>query len=126
MLHLQMATGDCLIPSVDVLEQMRIQAAMGMLDGSVEPDLDFVKHVKLGVIMAKAKLPGGRPCYMFFMYEHNYHLKAILERLVEIDGLGEYFAVPCKYITRKFSECNALNIRFLIIIVKFRNWFKNY
>ena len=110
VLHWQLAIGETLIPSVDVLEQMRIQAAMGMMGGFVEPDLDFVKHVKLGVIMVKAKIPGGRSCYMFFMYEHNYHLKAILERLVEIDGLGEYFAVPCKYITRKVGECNILLI----------------
>ncbi len=86
-----------------MLEQLRIQAAMGVVGGTLEPDVNFVKHVSLGVKMVEAKVVGGRALFMFFLYENNYHLKASLERQVEIDGLGEFFAVPCKYFSRKVS-----------------------
>jgi hypothetical protein len=84
-----------------MLELVRIQAALGVLEAPVEPDLNFVKYVTMGVIMVDAKVTGGRSCFMFILYENNYHVKNILERQVEIPGLGEYFAVPCKFIYHK-------------------------
>lgn len=86
---------------MEVLEQLRIQAALGMVDALEEADLDFVKHVTLVVKLVEAKVAGGCTLYMFFFTEQNYHLKAYLERQLEIEGLGEYFAVPCKYFMRK-------------------------
>lgn len=83
-----------------MVELQKIQKAMGT-EGSIAPDLDFVKYVTMIVKMVEAQVPGGRPLYMFIFTENNYHIKDFLERVYEIEGLDEFFAVPCKFFTRK-------------------------
>jgi hypothetical protein len=51
----------------------------------------------------EARVSGGKPLYLLIFTENNYHLKDFLERQCEIQGLGELFAVPCKYFTRMVS-----------------------
>ena len=81
------------------LEKMQI--AMGILDASAPPDMNFVKHVTMVVKIIEARVPGGTAMYLLMFTENNYHLKEYLERQFEIQGLGELFPVPCKYFTRK-------------------------
>ena len=92
---------------------------MGGMNGSdEEPDPDFVKYVNLGVKFVVAKVTGGRATFMLFLHENNYHLKGILERQVGIDGMDDYFAVPCKYFTRKVVTHS--DILFSVFIHSFR------
>jgi hypothetical protein len=85
------------------MELEKMQLAMGIVDASAPPDLDFVKHITMVVKVIEAQVLGGKPLYLLIFTENNYHLKEFLERQCEIQGLGELFAVPCKYFTRMVS-----------------------
>ena len=85
------------------MELEKMQLAMGISNASAPPDLDFVKHITMVVKVIEARVSGGKPLYLLIFTENNYHLKEFLERQCEIQGLGELFAVPCKYFTRMVS-----------------------
>jgi hypothetical protein len=67
------------------------------------PDISFAKYTNLVVKLITAKVNGGKATFYLFFNEQNYHLRNYLERLTEIEGLGEYFATPCKWVLRKVS-----------------------
>jgi hypothetical protein len=67
------------------------------------PDTSFAKYTNLVVKFVTANVTGGKPTFYLFFNEQNYHLRNYLERLTEIEGLGEYFATPCKWVLRKVS-----------------------
>mgnify|MGYP006203884699 CR=1 FL=1 len=83
-----------------IREQM--QQAMGIVDGCAPPDMDFVKSVTMVVKIVQARIANGSPLYMVIFTENNYHIKDFLERVQEIEGLGEMFPVPCKFSPERY------------------------
>ena len=60
-------------------------------------------HTQLDIISVKASTENRLSLFMFIYREDNCHLKAILSKSpkhVVVEQLGDYFAVPCKYLFR--------------------------
>jgi hypothetical protein len=72
-----------IVASVISQEQAQLEKMQTIMDASVPPDMNFAKHVTMGVKIIEARVPGGTAMYLLMFTANNYHLKEYLERQFE-------------------------------------------